>query len=117
MLVGTRGLLSPPWAEPTFINADLRGCLAAVLSARAACAGGAAGSRDRLVHDPADGARATSALGAAAEAAINLTGGARRSRRTQRCPHVVVGQHVAGTDDHGSPAFPARLVRYATIDT
>src|SRR5262245_56613469 len=44
------------------------GDLGAVLSARAARAGGAAGSRDRLVHDPADGARATSALGAAAEA-------------------------------------------------
>src|SRR5262245_15914731 len=52
--------------------------LGTVLSARAARAGGAAGSRDRLVHDPADGARATSALGAAAETAANLTHGTRR---------------------------------------
>jgi hypothetical protein len=34
-----------------------------------------AGVRHRLVHDLLDGARAASALPAAAEAAINLTGG------------------------------------------
>jgi hypothetical protein len=36
-----------------------------------------AGVRHRLVHDLLDGARAASALPAAAEAAINLTGGER----------------------------------------
>jgi hypothetical protein len=109
MLVGTRGLLStlaPSRRLSTLIRA---GSLVAMLSARAARAGRAAGSRDRLIHDPADGPRATSALGAATEAAVNLTGGARRLRSGQHCPDVVVGQHVAGADDHGNPAFPARF--------
>src|SRR3982074_3228902 len=91
--------------------------LTAMLAAWAALAAGAAGARDGLVHDAADGARAAAALGAATKAAINLAGGARRLLSRQRGPNVVVGQHVARTDDHGNPAVPARLVRYATIDT
>ena len=94
------------------------GCaLAAVPAARTALAARAAGSRQRLVHEPADGACAAPALGAAAEAAIDLSGGARRSFSAERRAYVVVGQHVARTDDHENPAFPARfLVHYATID-
>ena len=103
--MGTRGLFDPLGHDGDYqtLNWPVGGNLGAVLSARAARAGCAAcGSRDRLVHDPADGARASSALGAAAEAAVDLTGGARRSRRAQRCPHVMVGQHIAGAHDHGS---------------
>jgi hypothetical protein len=104
-------------------TAIIKGCLAgwsgstAVLAARAALATRATGTRDRFVHDATDGARATPALGAATETAINLAGGARRSLSRERGPNVVVGEHVAGADDHGNPAVPARLVRYATIDT
>ena len=65
------------------------------LAARAARAG------DRRVHDAADSARATPALGAAAEAAIDLAGRARRLLGAERGAHVLVGQHVAGADDHG----------------
>ena len=86
-------------------------------AARAALATRATGTRDRFVHDPTDGARAAPALGAATETAINLAGGARRPLSRERGPNVVVGEHVAGADDHENPAVPARLVRYATIDT
>jgi hypothetical protein len=93
------------------------GGAAAVLAARAAVAAGVAGAGDGFVHDAPDGACAASALGAATQAPINLAGGARRSLGRERGPNVLVGQHIAGTDDHGNPAVPARLVRYATIDT
>ena len=73
-----------------------------MLAARAAPARRAAGARDRLVHDPADGARATPALGATAKAMVDLP---RRSRnvlaRRQRRTHIVVREHVAGTHNHG----------------
>src|ERR1051326_1390381 len=64
---------------------------------------GAAGAvAERLVHDAPDGARATSALRTAAEAAIDF---ARRARRNVRCgdrgPHLRVAQYVTGTNDHG----------------
>src|SRR5215831_15336257 len=49
----------------------------AVAAVRAALAGGTAGAGDRLIHDAADGARAATTLGAAAEAAVDLAGGAR----------------------------------------
>src|ERR1700730_7516812 len=68
--------------------------LIALRSARAA----AAGRRDRIVHDAADGARATAALGAAAEAAIDLPGRSWRLLGADCSAHVVVAQHVAGTD-------------------
>ena len=89
----------------------------AVLAAGAALAADAAGAGDCLVHDPADGARATPALGAAAEAAIDLTGRSRRLLGAERRADVLVTQNVARTDNHGNPAFPRLLVPYATIDT
>jgi ABC-type nitrate/sulfonate/bicarbonate transport system substrate-binding protein len=58
-----------------------------------------------LVHDPADSARAAPALCAAAEAAVDLAGGARRTFGAECRPHIVIGQHVARADDHGNPAF------------
>jgi hypothetical protein len=73
----------------------------AMLTCRTALAGGAAGTGERLVHDLADGARATPALGAAAETPIDLAGRARRLLGTERRAHVLVGQYVAGADDHG----------------
>jgi hypothetical protein len=54
----------------------------------------------RLVHDAPDGAHAAAALGAAAEAAIDLAGPARRGGG-DRAADIVVGEDVAGTDDHG----------------
>lgn len=59
------------------------------------------GCRQRFVHDAADGPYAAPALGAAAKTAVDLT---RRPRRGlpvgKRRAHVVVGQHIAGADDH-----------------
>src|SRR5262249_44939374 len=73
-----------------------------------------AGRRNRLVHDAADGARAAAALDAAAEATIDRARGARRLFGTDRGAHVVVSQHVARTDNHGSSPIAGGLVRYAT---
>jgi hypothetical protein len=59
------------------------------------------GPGKRLVHDTADGARASPALGAATQAVINL---ARRTRRIgavgQRRAHIMIGEHVAGANNH-----------------
>jgi hypothetical protein len=114
----TRGMGHHPGVKTTIINLIVRaGLTAVVLAARAALAARSAGARNRFVHDPADRTRTASALGAATEAAVNLAGGARRSLRREGGPDVLVGQHVARTDDHGNPAVPARLVQSATIDT
>src|SRR5436190_22108261 len=59
---------------------------------------GAAG--ERLVHDALDGPRATPALRTAAQAAVDFCGRARQVRTGERGPHLIVAQHVAGTNDH-----------------
>ena len=74
-----------------------------------------AGRRNRLVHDAADGARAAAALDAAAEATIDLAGGARRLFGTDRGAHVVVSQHVARTDNHGRPGRQKQNVDFVAI--
>src|SRR5262249_10074487 len=73
--------------------------------AAGAAAAGRAGGAERFVHDALDGARAASALRTTAETAIDLAGGPRRSL-AHGVAHVAVGNHVAGTDDHGRPAGP-----------
>ena len=55
-----------------------------------------------FVDDLADCARATAALGAAAEAAIDMARGSAR-RVARGGSHLVVAQYVAGTDDHPPP--------------
>src|SRR5262249_29983561 len=94
----TKGNRRPARPKRRLSNDDL----VALRTARAA----AAGRRDRVVHDAADGARATAALRAAAETAIDLPGGARRLLGADHRAHVLVAQHVAGTDDHGRLAVP-----------
>src|SRR2546428_5449921 len=61
---------------------------------------GRASRRQRLVHDPPDGTRAPPALGAAAEATIDLAGRAPRLRRRNRT-HVMVDEPGATAPDHG----------------
>src|SRR5690242_14633504 len=64
-------------------------------------AAGARAGAERLVHDALDGPRAPPALRAAAEAAVDLAGRARREVRSgERAAHLVVAQYVAGTNDH-----------------
>ncbi len=65
----------------------------------------------RFVHDLLDGPRATSALGATAQTSIDLP---RRAREVLRLghgvTHVVVGQDVAGTNNHGMLGKPVRTL-------
>src|SRR5262245_13819327 len=68
-------------------------------AAQAAAAGWCAGKR--FVHDSLNGASTPPALRAAAKTTIDLAGGARRIRVRDRAAHIMVGQDVAGTDDHG----------------
>jgi hypothetical protein len=58
-------------------------------------------SAERLLHEAADGAGATPALGAAAETAIDLAGRARRVRLDDGAD-ILIAQHIARTDDHGA---------------
>src|SRR5438067_12559186 len=83
------------------------------------------GGHERFIHDAANSARATPALGAAAKAMVDLP---RRSRNVlagrQRRTHVVVREHVAGTHNHckGASGKPVptsipRLVRYKNFNS
>jgi hypothetical protein len=56
----------------------------------------------RFIHDLADRQRAAPALSAATEAAIDLTGCARRTLRiAARLADIVIGKDVTGTNNHG----------------
>jgi hypothetical protein len=58
-------------------------------------------SAERFIDDGLDGARAATAFGAAAEAAVNLLGIARKILRgADRAADIVVAEDVAGTDNH-----------------
>ena len=84
----------------------------AVRAARAASLGAGA---QRLVDDGLDGARATSALGAATEASIDLLWIARQVRScTDGTADIMVAEDVAGTDNHedGRPFGDAWPHRY-----
>lgn len=66
-----------------------------------------AGGNERLVHNSPDGTGAPAALGAAPQAAINVAGRPRRGIGARKgAAHVVVAEHVAGTDDHSRKAEP-----------
>ena len=70
---------------------------------RASGTAGLGAGAERLIDDGLDGARATAALGTATETAIDLLGIARQVfRSTDGITHVVVGDDVAGTDNHGN---------------
>lgn len=90
------------------------GAVGAVAAAGRRCGG----IDECLVHDAPDGARAAPALRAAAEAMVHLSRGARRGFACrQRRPHVVVGEDVAGADDHGRERPAKELVRPETISS
>jgi hypothetical protein len=61
------------------------------------------GALQRLVHDLLDRSDAASALRAATEAAVNLARSPGIPTLGTDCAaHVMVAQHIAGTNDHGS---------------
>jgi hypothetical protein len=71
------------------------------VAVRAAGAAGLGAGAQRLVDDRLDGARATAALGAASETAVDLLGIAGKILRAlDGTTDVAVAKHVAGTDDH-----------------
>ena len=73
------------------------------LAVRAAGTAGLGASPQSLVNDGLDGARAAATLGTAAETAIDLLGIAREIvRAIDRTADIVVGQDVAGTNNHGN---------------
>src|SRR5271167_2963478 len=68
---------------------------------RAAGAAGLGASAQGIVDDGFDGARAAAAFGAAAEATVNLLGiPGKVFRAIDRAADIVVGQDVAGTNNH-----------------
>ena len=87
--------------------------LTEVAPARAAGAARATSAGKRFIHDPSDGARAPSTLGAAAEAAIDMARGPTR-RGIGRGSHLVVAQYVAGTNNHQAPYLGIRYRVRAT---
>jgi hypothetical protein len=88
------------------------GCVAIVKNVRLAVrASGKAGlgtRTQRFLDNGLDGTRATAAFGAATEASIDLLGIAGKVfRAAYRAADIVVGQDVAGTNDHekGGPVW------------
>ncbi len=74
---------------------------------RAAGAAGLGAGAQRLVDDGLDGTRASSTLGAATEASVNLLGGSGEILRSVHgITDVVIAKHVTGTDNHktGGPS-------------
>src|SRR5689334_23514862 len=72
-----------------------------VRTVRAASAAGLGARAERFVDDGLDGSGAAAAFGAAAEAAVDLLGAARKVRGSSHgIADVMVAQDVAGTDDH-----------------
>jgi hypothetical protein len=57
---------------------------------------------ERVVHDLFDGARTPAALGAASETAIDLAAATRRFL-LHSSTHVLIGNDIAGADDHLGP--------------
>ena len=73
-----------------------------LLAVGASGAAGLGAGAKGFVHDLLDGPGATAALGAAAETPIDLPRCARKILGlSHNVTHVVVGQDVAGTNDHG----------------
>jgi hypothetical protein len=89
------------------VNMRLRGCMAVRASGTTGLGAGA----KRLVDDGLDGARATPALGAAAEAPIDLLGIAGKVFcGIDGATDIVVADDIAGTNNHenGRPFGDAR---------
>lgn len=70
------------------------------------------GANRGVGHDLSNGVHTTAALTAAAEATMNLAGAARiPTIGMQRAADVVVGEDVAGTDNHGISIVPMMTMR------
>lgn len=73
-----------------------------LLAVGASRAAGLGAGAEGFVHDLLDGSRTTAAFGAATQTVIDLPGRARKILGLgHNATHVVVGQDVAGTNNHG----------------
>ncbi len=82
-------------------------CFAVRTSHKAGLGAGA----QRFLDNGLDGTRTATALGAAAEASIDLLGVAGKIiRAAYRAADIMVGQDVAGTNDHGKGGLVWRFV-------
>lgn len=80
------------------VRQEVRNHLAAV---RASGAAGLGAGTESVVNDGLDGTRASAALRAAAETAVDLLGIARELfRRVDGVTDIVVAEDVAGTNNH-----------------
>jgi hypothetical protein len=80
---------------------------------RAAGAAGLGAGAQRLVDNALDGACAAAAFGAAAEATIDLLGiPGEVFRATDRTADIVVGQDVAGTNNHKTAGLFSNVTRF-----
>lgn len=78
------------------------GMISVLLAMGASRAAGLGAGAEGFIHDLLDGSRAAAAFGAAAQTAIDLPGRAREVLGLGHdVTHVVVGQDVAGTNNHG----------------
>jgi hypothetical protein len=85
---------------------------------RAAGAARLGAGAERLVDDALDGARAAAAFGAAAETAIDLLGiPGKVFRAIDRTADIVVGQDVAGTNDHKTAELFSDAVTSSILKT
>jgi hypothetical protein len=83
---------------------------------RAAGAAGLGAGAQRLVDDGLDRARASTALGAATEASVNLLGvSGEIFRSVHGITDVVIAKHVTGTDNHKTSG-PSVMRRHLDIE-
>jgi hypothetical protein len=112
---------SPP-AKSSYNNIDIdklvdeamkggkRSVLQKVDGGRIRVTGCRTGAAERLVNDAADSTRATAALGATAETAIDLADRA-RPLRLDGGADILIAQHIARAHDHGAISLDGDLVR------
>jgi hypothetical protein len=86
---------------------DLRGFVRPSKAVRTTRAAGPGAGAERLVDDRLHGTRASPAFDAAAQAVIDLLGIPRQVRsRAHGIAHIMVGQNVTGTNNHGRTESP-----------
>jgi hypothetical protein len=91
-------------------------CILRDLAMRTPGTAGLGAGPQSIVDDGLEGARASPALGATTETAINLLGATRKViRSTDGVADIVVGEDVAGTNNHknGGPGCDTEPIRYS----
>jgi hypothetical protein len=91
---------------------DLGGLVRLGKAVRTTRAAGPGAGAERLIDDRLHGTRASPAFNAAAQAVINLLGIPRQVRsRAHGIANIMVGQNVAGTNNHSKTAAPSVMLQ------